>query len=353
MSSRRGPLIGAVLLVVAIGLFVVLHKGGDSSSVDTGVQRYDVKGSTIQGGPRDVTVNKGDKVKIAATANFDFALHIHGYEIEKEGKPGQTVQVSFPADVDGEFELEVHHLVNGEETSSVQLGNPPGQPVSPRRRRAAGRVALCAGALALLAPAAAQAHALVGKKDLPIPAWLFAWGASLVLIVSFFVLTYAWHEARFEERDWRPSAAWLSRLALGPATQAACGPVSVFLLGMGIWSGLYGVGTPDLNFSLTFFFVTAWLGLVVLSVLFGNVFRLLSPWRAIARAVAGVLRLFAGRAPRAPFTYPEGPGSLAGRDWRARLHLAGVGVQHAAASRPLASSPAPLRSPPWPTRSTR
>ena len=26
------------------------------------------------------------------------------------------------------------------------------------------------------------AHALVARQDLPIPAWLFAWGASIVLI---------------------------------------------------------------------------------------------------------------------------------------------------------------------------
>jgi hypothetical protein len=28
------------------------------------------------------------------------------------------------------------------------------------------------------------AHALAAREDLPIPAWLFAWGASVVLIVS-------------------------------------------------------------------------------------------------------------------------------------------------------------------------
>ena len=33
------------------------------------------------------------------------------------------------------------------------------------------------------------AHALVARKDLPIPAWLFAWGASIVLIISFFALS--------------------------------------------------------------------------------------------------------------------------------------------------------------------
>jgi hypothetical protein len=36
------------------------------------------------------------------------------------------------------------------------------------------------------------AHALVAREDLPIPDWLFAWGASLVLIASFAGLSLLW-----------------------------------------------------------------------------------------------------------------------------------------------------------------
>jgi FtsP/CotA-like multicopper oxidase with cupredoxin domain len=113
----------AALLVVAIVLFAVLHKSGDSSTVTTGVTRIDVKNGAVVGGVRDITVNKGDTVRLAVTADFDNQVHIHGYEIEKEGKPGKTVNVSFPATIDGEFEIEDHHLVNGEETSAVQIAN--------------------------------------------------------------------------------------------------------------------------------------------------------------------------------------------------------------------------------------
>jgi len=123
VNTRRGPLIAVALLVVAVVLFAVLHRSSDSSNVATGVQKFVIQGNEVEGGPRDVTVNKGDEVRLAATAPFDFQLHIHGYEIEKAGKPGQTVNVSFPATIDGEFEIEVHHLVNGEEASAVEVGN--------------------------------------------------------------------------------------------------------------------------------------------------------------------------------------------------------------------------------------
>ena len=88
-------------------------------------------------------------------------------------------------------------------------------------------------------------HALVGRQDLPIPEWLFAWGASLVLIVSFVALSLAWHRTRFEDDTWRPVSAWLSRLVVNPVTEVLAGALGVFLLVVVVWSGLNGTEAPD------------------------------------------------------------------------------------------------------------
>jgi hypothetical protein len=149
------------------------------------------------------------------------------------------------------------------------------------------------------------AHALLGRKDLPVPSWLFAWGAAIVLIVSFAVLSFSWRRPRLEARGWRPGPAWLSRLALSPVTEAVCGAIGVFLLGVVVWSGLAGSEAPDQNFSLTFVYVTFWLGTVLLSVLFGDVFRAFNPWRAIARAVAWAWRGTIGPRPFDALSYSE------------------------------------------------
>jgi hypothetical protein len=148
-------------------------------------------------------------------------------------------------------------------------------------------------------------HALVGRQDLPIPAWLFAWGASLVLIVSFVALTLAWQRPRFERIDWRAAPAWVSRVLINPVTELLAGALGVFLLGVVVWSGLQGTEAPDRNFSVTFVFITVWLGMVVASVLFGDVFRAFNPWRAIARPVGGLFRLIAGRPAPPPLRYPD------------------------------------------------
>ena len=84
-----------------------------------------------------------------------------------------------------------------------ELPDPSGPPASPPWWRRGRRLRSCF-------PRAASAHALVGRKDLPVPAWLFAWGASLVLIISFALLSVAWTQARLQREKWTPLPRWLS-----------------------------------------------------------------------------------------------------------------------------------------------
>src|SRR6202008_279439 len=113
--------------------------------------------------------------------------------------------------------------------------------------------------------------------DLPIPDWLYAWGASLVLIASFAGLSLLWREPRLEDDDWRPPSERIGGLIVNPVTEVLAGLIGVFLFVLVIYSGLHGTDAPDRNFSLTFVFVTFWLGMVGLSVLFGDVFRAFNP----------------------------------------------------------------------------
>jgi hypothetical protein len=162
------------------------------------------------------------------------------------------------------------------------------------------------------------AHALVARQDLPVPAWLFAWGASIVLIVSFFALAAGWRKPRFEQLHWRPLAAGLSRALTSTATQILCGLIGVFLLGVAIYAGLHGTEAPDRNLALTFFFVTCWLGFPVFSALLGDVFRPFNPWRAIGRLAGGGFRAIAGQR-SAHLAYPERLGR-----WPAAIGLLAV-----------------------------
>jgi predicted outer membrane lipoprotein len=160
-------------------------------------------------------------------------------------------------------------------------------------RIAAAASAAVLAALALLPPAAG-AHGLVGRADLPIPTWLFGWAAAIVLAASFGALGALWREPRLQEAGTR-------RVGRVPrALDAVCGAIGVALFALVVYAGLAGSEIPTANFAPTFVYVVFWVGLVVASVLLGDVFRLFNPWRAIGNAAS-----FAARGRRRMRAYPE------------------------------------------------
>ncbi|MGN6586135.1 MAG: fenitrothion hydrolase, partial [Solirubrobacterales bacterium] len=162
------------------------------------------------------------------------------------------------------------------------------------------------------------AHALASRKDLPIPAWLFAWAASIVLIASFFALSAAWRKPQFEDERRRPFGERFSAALLSLPVQILCGAIGVLLLGFAIYAGLHGTEAPDRNFALTFLFVTCWLGFPWFSAILGDIFRPFNPWRAIGRTIGGAFKAIAGQRP-AHLPYPERLGR-----WPAAIGLLAV-----------------------------
>jgi hypothetical protein len=157
----------------------------------------------------------------------------------------------------------------------------------------------------VVVPGRADAHGFSGRADLPIPEWLFAWAAAVVLIVSFVGLAVLWRSPQLERHGgFRPLPEGLSRVFLNPATKVFASLVGVALLALTVWSGFAGVQTPEDNFAPTFIYVLFWVGLVPLSILLGDVFHAFNPWRAIGRAAGfAAARLTSWTEP--PFRYPE------------------------------------------------
>ncbi len=149
----------------------------------------------------------------------------------------------------------------------------------------------------------AHAGELIGRSDLPIPEWLFGWAAAMVLVISFVALAILWPEPKLEGDRWRPLPG--GRVLGSRVVEIVCGAIGIGLLGAVVYTGLEGTQSPAANFAPTFVFVIFWIGLVPVSVLFGDVFRAFNPWRALGRAVGWA----AGRVVRsglpAPLAYPE------------------------------------------------
>ena len=149
------------------------------------------------------------------------------------------------------------------------------------------------------------AHGIGGVRDLPVPTWLFSWGAAVVLVLSFLLLGTLWKRSQLEPRAaGRPLPDGLERVLRSTALRVVLGAISAGLLLLVFLTALIGEPSSADNLAPTFIYVLFWLGIVVLQVVLGNVWPALNPWLAIASAAAWVWRRF-GRTWSPIVAYPE------------------------------------------------
>ena len=136
------------------------------------------------------------------------------------------------------------------------------------------------------------AHGIGVVRDLPIPAIYFFVAATLVLAVSFVLLLALWRRPLLEAHaEGRSLPDGLSRILLSLPVRGVLGAFSVGVFVLTLATALFGTRISLLNFAPTFVYVVFWLGIPLLSVLFGNVWSALSPWRAIADVAVWILEL--------------------------------------------------------------
>jgi hypothetical protein len=142
------------------------------------------------------------------------------------------------------------------------------------------------------------AHGIVGRADLPIPSELFGVAAAAVLVVSFLALASGWSRPRLESFRERP----LFRLPL--AVDVVLGVLGIAAFAITAYAGLAGTDSQQDNLAPTAVFVAFWVGVPFVSLVLGDVWRLLSPWRAIGRATGWVASRLQRDEPTEPLAYP-------------------------------------------------
>jgi hypothetical protein len=105
----------------------------------------------------------------------------------------------------------------------------------------------------------------------------------------------------------RPLPPRLQAILLSTWLRVALGAVSIALFTLVSLAALLGERSPTQNLAPTFIWVVFWLGLVPVVVVFGNVWRVLSPWAAVADVVAWAWRR-SGRSWEPPWPYPAAAG---------------------------------------------
>ncbi len=65
------------------------------------------RGGRVAGGLAKLRFEKGDTVRFAVASDVAEEVHVHGYDVTKDVEAGGTVRFSFPAEIEGIFEVEL------------------------------------------------------------------------------------------------------------------------------------------------------------------------------------------------------------------------------------------------------
>ena len=154
----------------------------------------------------------------------------------------------------------------------------------------------------MVVPGGFAQHGIGGAKDLPLPPELAIAGAVAALAVSFGVLALAWRHPRYDDPSklGRPAPRALSDLTASAGWHVAMRTIGLVLFGFGAFAAVFG---KDLLTNPVFgmFYVWWWVGLPIASLLFGPVWRAVSPVRTINAAVGRLT----GDPDRGLYDYPE------------------------------------------------
>lgn len=133
--------------------------------------------------------------------------------------------------------------------------------------------------LPALRPAAALAHGIGGRADLPVPVSFFAVGAAIAIVASFVVLSALWTEPRLQGGAWVGfrTHRWVRGLVRVLHWLGIGGLMLVVL------AGLIDGSTSPINIAPVLVFVYFWLLVPFVSAAGGNIWRWMSPWAALSR----------------------------------------------------------------------
>lgn len=158
-------------------------------------------------------------------------------------------------------------------------------------------------AVAALVPATVHAHSFGRPVQLPMPVWLYIYGAMAALVLSFVVLGFFIGRSHVDRpsRSLELGDGWLVHLLRRGHVVPVCQGLLLLLFAFSVLTGLIGTRDPYRNFNMTFFWILFALGGTYLSALIGGWYNALNPWLTLSRVTARWWPAF----PTGRFAYPD------------------------------------------------
>ncbi len=137
----------------------------------------------------------------------------------------------------------------------------------------------------LAATTPALAHGIGGRTDLPVPRWLFVFGAGTALIISFVALSTLWTEPRFEDRPTRlAQPSWIQSTLTNHTVEWTIRILTMLLFTVVAMASARRVSDTE-TIGPVVVYAWFWVGLAIAHSLFGNLWATISPFDTIGRLV--------------------------------------------------------------------
>jgi heme/copper-type cytochrome/quinol oxidase subunit 2 len=144
MSRNGRILLVAAALVVAVAAFVLLRPSDDDDGNETATttprtatgetqtvtekapatpaaQRIAVRGGQAVGGTKKITLTRGETLRlIVSSPDTSAEVHVHGYDLRRDMRPGRPATFRFKANIEGAFEIELEETHTQIATLEVQ-----------------------------------------------------------------------------------------------------------------------------------------------------------------------------------------------------------------------------------------
>jgi hypothetical protein len=120
--SHAKRVLPVLLALFAIGGLAACGSSGDNSTAAGGgaassekaakpsAPTIVVKNGEPVGGVRELEYNAGDEIEFTVDSDVADEIHVHGYDLMKDVPAGGSVSFSFPAEIEGIFEVELEGL---------------------------------------------------------------------------------------------------------------------------------------------------------------------------------------------------------------------------------------------------
>lgn len=140
--------------------------------------------------------------------------------------------------------------------------------------------------LACFVPVLSSAHSFGAVYVLPVPFWMYVYSCVATLLITFSLLGFLVTTPPARARGFAPSEERRRQpVVLGPRMLGLLRTGAVGALLLTMFAGLFGSEDPVRNISMTLFWVMFLLGFGYITLLAGDLYALINPWRTAIDAL--------------------------------------------------------------------